>query len=830
MSAFSTIPLKILNSSGDLKQLTTAEEALFANEGGLGLVGAYDSVGARYGGSLTLTSTANDSAIGVFRDTFYTSPIGTHPGTSISSGSTTTTLYQMTDSAYEVPFTGSVPKLVVADSDGALYEMDSASYNALAQRVNDIAVNTEGVGSFRLSATQPTSEYVKWIDAVFTDTKTNGSTDYHIWRKEYVNVDAQAYYPIKKIGTQDYKELTAAEVGEIGNGMIQQGFYVNGVGEYQLRSDSDGAPTASGTWEARGTAIDTKNTVQDVQYATVLYTSPQYSRQYTGQYLGTYTNLRYSTLFQNFVGIRQVNYAGVRNYTNQYIGIRSFTNTFTGVRPQSISFVGQRTFVGSRYYVGPRSYTGQFQSQFAGVRNYAGNFTNQYMTFAGSRDFTGTRTFAGTRILPYTGQYVGPRSIQFLGSRQVNYSGGRPYAGVRYFTGVRYYTGVRYFLGVRYYSGVRNFTGYFVGARAYSDQYAGPGGSPFTTPVTPFGTTVPGQFTQESYTGTRNFSVQIPLGGTLFYTGARQFVTVGTPAPVGNPTVNQVFSGARGGNYSGIRSYAGTRQFAGVRYYGGSNPLAQGFTSQFLGSRGYQHLNPGGLPDSNFINSTVTASFTSTNPTFPQFNYLSFGAWVTVYKASPYLGWAAIYFEGVRNITFTGIRQTPTAQNFVRPVSVGPIIDENTGHFISPRNFLGSRTFSGVRSYSSQFTGNFTGQRFYINNTGFLHLGQANNLQFVSDRTFTGIRAFSNTFTGVRSSPQTFGGSRPYSGNFIGPATITFAGTRAVLYTGYYSGQYTGQYTSTYTSQYSAQYTGQTVVAIPGTIRTYTLYVRVSAT
>jgi hypothetical protein len=810
MSAFSTIPLKILNSSGDLKQLTTAEEALFANEGGLGLVGAYDSVGARYGGSLTLTNTANDSDIGVYRDTFYTSPIGTHPGTSISSGSTTTTLRQMTDAVTQVPFNGAVPKLVVCDSDGALYEMDSASYNALALRVNDIAVSTEGVGSFRLSATQPTSEYVKWIDAVFTDTKVNGSTDYHIWRKETVNVDPEAYYPIKKIGDQDYQEMTASEVGEIGNGMIQQGYYLNGVGEYQLRSDSDGAPTASGTWEARGTALDTKNTVQNVQYATVLYTSPQYARQYTGQYLGTYTNLRYSTLFQNFVGIRQVNYAGVRNYTNQYVGIRSFTNTFVGVRPQTQQFVGQRTFVGSRYYVGSRAWSGQFTGNFSGVRYYTGQFVAD-RTFAGARDFTGLRYFSGTRVLPYTNTFTGPRSQDFLGSRQVNYTGPRPYAGVRYFTGLRYFAGVREFLGTRYFSGARQFATDYAGQRSYTSAYQS--GTPVapmqwgTAPIA-FGSVVPGSFAQESYTGTR------PYG--IWYAGTRQFLANGASFPVGNPAANNTFTGTRGSNYTGIRTYAGFRYFTGLRQY------SSNFTGNYTGIRGFE--------SSPIYFARAVQNFTSVNPIFPQFNYLSFGAWVTDYTDELFLGWAAITFVGTRNFPFEGVRNWATAQNFVRPVGAGPIIDANTGHFIVPGNFVGQRTFVGTRAYSGNFAGQFAGVRYYLNNTGFLHLGQLNNLQFVSDRTFAGVRAFSNDFVGVRSSPQTFGGSRPYSGNFIGPATITFAGTRAVLYTGYYSGQYTGQYTSTYTSQYSAQYTGQTVVAIPGTIRTYTLYVRVSAT
>lgn len=730
MSAFSTIPLKILNSSGDLKQLTSLEEELFVNEGGLALVGEYDSVGARYGGSLTVTNTANDSDIGSYTDTFFTSPVGTHPGTSISSGSTTTTLRQMTDSVYELPFTGIVENLIVADSNGDLHDMDSASYNELSKRVNEIVQTQEGVGTFRLSATAPSSEYEKWIDTVFTDTLVNGgNTDYHIWRKFTINVDPEAYYPIKRTGDNTFQEMTASEVGEVGNGMIQQGFFLNGVGAYELRSDSDGAPTASGTWEARGTALDTKNTIQDVQYATVQYTSPQFSRQYTGQYAGTFINNRNSVVPQNFVGVRQINYAGQRFYSSTFVGVRSGPVDFAGTRPNAQNFVGQRTFTGSRAFAGARNYAGNFTSNFLGSRNYAGTFESAPANFLGERTF--------------------------LGSRQANFLGIRFFSGSRNFSGLRQFVGTDIYLGVRFYSGSRVFTPQFSGSRSYTGNFTGGNAT----------------YTVTSSTGVRVFVGFYPFG-EFDFVGTRQFIDGVTPGqqgiPVGQPTANTGYTGTR--NFSGQRTYttSSNTHFSGASY---------------TGVRSFQHVNPGGLPDSNFIAFTGPAQYTGGT------QYFSPIPWLQQFTSSP--------------IDFLG----PVAQNFV-----------------GTRNFLGTRNFAGNRDYSAQFGVAYAGVRSYSDQyTG-------TGLNFTGDVTFAGVRNFASTFVGVRSFTDNFVGTRSYTGNFIGPTTQTFLGSRTVLYTGYYTGQYTGQYTSTYTSQYSNQYTGQTVVAVPETVRTYTLYVRVSET
>jgi hypothetical protein len=43
------------------------------------------------------------------------------------------------------------------------------------------------------------------------------------------------------------------------------------VGAYQLRSSAQGAPVAGGTWVARGTATDSRNTTAEINYSAALY-------------------------------------------------------------------------------------------------------------------------------------------------------------------------------------------------------------------------------------------------------------------------------------------------------------------------------------------------------------------------------------------------------------------------------------------------------------------------------------------------------------------------------------------------------------------------------
>jgi len=88
----SSIPLKILNSDGDLREFTPIEENYLAYAVGQALL-TPDT------GSLTLDPSG--VAVGSYVDTYFNQSPGTHPASQITSGSTTTTLRQVAGPASE---------------------------------------------------------------------------------------------------------------------------------------------------------------------------------------------------------------------------------------------------------------------------------------------------------------------------------------------------------------------------------------------------------------------------------------------------------------------------------------------------------------------------------------------------------------------------------------------------------------------------------------------------------------------------------------------------------------------------------------------------------
>ena len=75
-------PLKLRDGDGNIQELTIAEENYLTYLIGLHL--AADSANGIGG----ITTNSGDTSIGIYTDTFFNEPVGTHPSTSISSGST----------------------------------------------------------------------------------------------------------------------------------------------------------------------------------------------------------------------------------------------------------------------------------------------------------------------------------------------------------------------------------------------------------------------------------------------------------------------------------------------------------------------------------------------------------------------------------------------------------------------------------------------------------------------------------------------------------------------------------------------------------------------
>ena len=101
---------------------------------------------------------------------------------------------------------------------------------------------------------------------------------------------------------------------------------------YLIKSATQGAPTDTGTWVAKGAAVDTKNTT----------TNTDYTQDFVGDFGGNFT--------QDFVG----NFTG--NFETTFTG--DFTNTFTRNSTQNFTRNSTATFTGD--------FTGNFASTFTG--------------------------------------------------------------------------------------------------------------------------------------------------------------------------------------------------------------------------------------------------------------------------------------------------------------------------------------------------------------------------------------------------------------------------------------------------------------------------------
>jgi hypothetical protein len=385
-------PIKLEGGTGDLKEMTTGEEAWLAYQCGLQLAAAATSDVA------ALTTSAGGTSIGSYANTFFNEAVGTHPGSSITTGTTTTTVYQNTGTATEA---GADFHRPIRWNGTGFEEMDNTELNALVDRLLGLVFVNNYPGDYQLSSSSPGGTYDTHIAGVFSDTRTDGTTvSYNIYQRQSMVSPPSEVKCVKVFNDttsfDGLKEMTNTEIAYTLGQRIKTRIMssANNIGAYQLRSSAQGAPSDPGTWSARGTATDTKNTTSDVDYSatySAVY-SATYTRDRTENFVGTYTRDR----TQNFVG----NYTNPNaiNYQRNRITFR--LATYAGARPAANIFY-QGDFIGD--YLGPVSYAGDFVGNFVGnydgdyvgnfVGNYEGNYEGNYLgNYLGETIGSGTTT------------------------------------------------------------------------------------------------------------------------------------------------------------------------------------------------------------------------------------------------------------------------------------------------------------------------------------------------------------------------------------------------------------------------------------------------------
>tara|TARA_R110000868_G_scaffold62200_6_gene188214 strand:+ start:14014 stop:15732 length:1719 start_codon:yes stop_codon:yes gene_type:complete len=418
-------PVKILNANGDIKRFTAPEENFVAYQASLRL--AYDD-----SDKAAQLSTLSGTTIGSFTDTFFNQSVGAHPGSALSTGSTTYTVKQRTGSNLDSDSTYFRAPINVNNVGGNIAAMSQAEWKDLSFRLAKIITTNEYPGTYRLGSSTPSGDYSVHLSNVFVDTQTDGTNvNYNIYKRtamtaptkvnplslRKINGDSGAYDGIQAMDS----DQMVYTFGEHLKRYIMSSS--NNIGAYQIRSSAQGAPSVTGTWTARGTATDTKKQTTDTDYA------GDYAGNYIGDFTGDYIGDFVGEYTRNSTNDSTVNSTATstRNSTSVYTGnyTGDFVGTYTG------NFIGD--FTGN--FLGPITYTGDF------VGTYTGDFTGDFIgDFTG--DYSGIYTNPNAQDFvadAYVGNFTGPGPplpITYLGNYTGNYLG--PDASIINYTRTRY--------------------------------------------------------------------------------------------------------------------------------------------------------------------------------------------------------------------------------------------------------------------------------------------------------------------------------------------------------------------------------------------------------
>jgi len=419
-------PLKLVNTK-DLREFDSDGLNYLAYQGSL-LLAEIDSSQPSALCKIFVDSSTN-TRIGGFADTFYNQAVGTHPGSSLTIGSTTYDLYQTKGTASEADSDVRSPLKQGIAGDSDLSEQISSEIDTLADDLVSRIMAYQYPGAFKLGSSVPDSDYTLYSSNIFTDTQTSGTvTNYNLYIRNAFSLgtppSAVRSVAIRRSAgkTGDYQgiqEMTDRQIkytfGQRAKTRIMSQDSANDlkIGRYLLKSSADGAPTNTGTWQARGTAVDTRKTTADADYTTdfegIVYETT-YETTFTGNYIGDFVG--------DFVGDFEGAYTS--DYTNP--DDPALDSTLNSTQNSTSDFVEDYTgdFVGNFVgdFLGPVTYTGDF------VGTYVGDFTGNFIG-----DFTGN--FIGDFLGPiaYEGTYINPDGIGYINVDAINYQGPITYTG-----------------------------------------------------------------------------------------------------------------------------------------------------------------------------------------------------------------------------------------------------------------------------------------------------------------------------------------------------------------------------------------------------------------
>lgn len=291
-------------------------------------------------------------------------------------------------------------------SPAGLKEMTNAELDVVCERLVSKIFTNEYPGSFRLSADSPGQEWSEFLPDVFTDTRGDGSSiTYSIWVKQYGTAPTRVnpVYPFRQNGVfAGIRELSDAEVeftfGERMKKIIQE----TGIGEYRLRSATQGPPTEAGVWESRGSAVDTMRAFKEAE--SYIGTTP-FEIQYLTDYVATYSGDYEVEYTPDYIGGYEGDY--VSDYITEYVGAYEgdYIGTYQGDYTQDalVDYISE--------YI--QNYLGNFEVPYVGdfLRNYIEN------VYEGDTLIE----YLGDYLVTFEGEYVAETEVTYLGNFTSNY-------------------------------------------------------------------------------------------------------------------------------------------------------------------------------------------------------------------------------------------------------------------------------------------------------------------------------------------------------------------------------------------------------------------------
>ena len=280
-------PLKY-KSGSDVQEITTAEHNYLAYLAGLELETASGTYSESVLGSLGKTNQGGtDLSIGTFTNTRRDGDVGDHGSSALNITTTNTVVYQQ-DAAYSEPSNFRHPLYQHEVSNRIrIQEFNDADQLELGETLAGIIYANDYPGTFKIATSTPSGGYTVAVSNFLQDTRADGTTNYNLYQRTSMTAPTEIDLMAVARGTSSpfnaktgtYKGLIVmsdAHRKETAKACLDRYLStitssVKPIGSYLIRT-SDPTASETGQWTAKGSAVDTRNIVEE-ENTTTSYTN-----------------------------------------------------------------------------------------------------------------------------------------------------------------------------------------------------------------------------------------------------------------------------------------------------------------------------------------------------------------------------------------------------------------------------------------------------------------------------------------------------------------------------------------------------------------------------